>query len=337
MAKMEIALDLGTSFTSIFVLNYGIVLHEPSVIAYFDDGGKKRTRAVGSEAYYMMGRAPEKTKIVCPIMDGAIKDADACADMLGEFISRILPESYVFKPKIRCVVGVPMGVTVADREMYEGVLMRAGIDEITMVSSVMLAAIGSDLPISSNFGGLITTIGGGATEIAILSLCGIVSGYGINIGGDMIDRALMDMVSGKYKINIGRNVIRGVKDKVCSLIRNDCATTVVSGIDVETKNIRTQSLSSDELYGVVFDYYKNISDAIESVINAGTPTVAAEIQRSGITVVGGGAKIPGLKPMLTKLLRIKVNIPHEAEYATVLGGGKLLSDDELLYDIISHQ
>ncbi|MDE6029450.1 MAG: rod shape-determining protein [Clostridiales bacterium] len=337
MAKMEIALDLGTSFTSIFLLNYGIVLHEPSVIAYFDDGGKKRMRAVGSEAYYMMGRAPEKTKIVCPIMDGAIKDSDACADMLSEFISRILPESYVLKPKIRCIVGVPMGVTVADREMYEGVLMRAGIDEITMVNSVMLAAIGTDMPISSNFGGLITTIGGGATEIAILSLCGIVSGYGINIGGDMIDRALMDMVSGKYRINVGRNVIRGVKDKVCSLIRNDCATTVVSGIDVETKNIRTQALSSDELYGVVFDYYKNISDAIESVINAGTPTAAAEIQRAGITVVGGGAKMPGLKPMLNKLLKLKINVPFEAEYATVLGGGKLLSNHDLLYDIISHQ
>lgn len=337
MAKMDIALDLGTSFTSIFVLNNGIVLHEPSVIAYFDDGGKKRTRAVGSEAYYMMGRAPEKTKIVCPIMDGTVKDAGACADMLSEFISRILPESYVFKPRIRCIVGVPMGVTVADREMYEDILMRAGIDEITMVNSVMLAALGTDMPISSNFGGIITTIGGGATEIAILSLCGIVSGYGINIGGDMIDHALMDMVSGKYKINIGKTVIRGVKEKVCSLIRNDCATTVASGIDVETKNIRTQALSADELYGVVFDYYKNISDAIESVLNAGTPTTAAEIQRTGITVVGGGAKIPGLQAMLSKLLRLKVRIPNEAEYSTVLGGGKLLSDDELLYDIISHQ
>lgn len=337
MAKMEIALDLGTSFTSIFVLGNGIVLHEPSVIAYFDDGGKKRMRAVGSEAYYMMGRAPEKTKIVCPIIDGTIKDAEACADMLTEFIGKILPESYVFKPKIRCIVGVPMGVTVADREMYEGVLMRAGIDEITMVSSVLLAAIGTDMPVSSNFGGIITTIGGGATEIAILSLCGIVTGYSINIGGDMIDRALMDRVSGKYKINIGRTVVRSVKEKVCSLIRNDCATTTVSGIDVETKNIRSQAVAAHELYTVVYDYYKNISDAVESVINAGTPTVAAEIQRKGISVVGGGAKIPGLQQMLSKLLRLKVYIPGDAEYATVLGGGKLLSDDDLLYDIISHQ
>ncbi|MCH5153792.1 MAG: rod shape-determining protein [Clostridiales bacterium] len=337
MAKMDIALDLGTSFTSIFVSGNGIVLHEPSVIAYFDDGGKKRTRAVGSEAYSMMGKAPDKTKIVCPIIDGSIKDADACADMLAEFVTKILPESYVFKPKIRCIVGVPLGITVADRETYEDVLMRAGIDDITMVSSCILAAIGTDMPISSNFGGLITSIGGGGTEVAILSLCGIVSGYGINIGGDMIDRALMDWVSGKYKINIGRTGMRGVREKICSLIRNDCLTTVVSGIDVESKVIRSQTIAAQELYGVVFDYYKNISDAVESVINASTPTVAAEIQRTGMTVVGGCAMIPGLKQMLEKLLRLKIYIPAEAEYATVLGGGKLLSDDELLYDIISHQ
>lgn len=336
MAKMDIALDLGTSFTSIFVSGDGIVLHEPSVIAYFDDGGKRRTRAVGNEAYYMMGRTPEKTKTVCPIVDGAIKNPDACADMLAEFISKILPESFIIKPKIRCVVGVPMGVTVADREMYESVLMSAGIDEIVMVNSIMLAAIGADLPIQSNFGGLIASIGGGGTEIAVLSLCGIITGCGINVGGDMMDRALMDRVSGMHGIKIGKGAIRSVKDKICSLIRNDCASMTVSGIDVDTKNIRQQTLSAETLYPVLFDYYKSIVDAVESIINSGTPTVAAEIQRRGITVVGGGAKIPGLVPVMSKLLKLKISIPSEAEYATVLGGGRLLSDDDLLYDIMSH-
>ncbi len=336
MAKMDIALDLGTSFTSIFVSGYGIVLHEPSVIAYFDDGGKRKTRAVGNEAYYMMGKAPEKTKTVCPIIDGAIKDSEACSDMLGEFITQILPDSYIIKPKIRCIVGVPMGITVADREMYESVLMSAGIDEITMVNSVMLAAVGADMPVSSNFGGIVATIGGGATEIAILSLGGIVTGCGINIGGDMIDSALRDRIMGVYKMNVGRPSVRALKEKICSLIRNDCASAKVSGIDVETKNICTLDVAAERLYGVLYDYYKNIIDAVEGVINSGTPTVAAEIRKTGITVVGGGAKIPGLKQMMSKLLNINVNIPNEAEYATVLGGGKLLSDGELLDDILEH-
>lgn len=336
MAKMDIALDLGTSFTSIFVSGDGIVLHEPSVIAYFDDGSKRRTRAVGNEAYFMMGRTPEKTKTVCPIVDGTIKDADACADMLGEFVAKILPASYIIKPRIRCIVGVPMGVTVADREVYESVLMSAGIDEIIMVNNVMLAAIGADMPVSSNFGGLITSIGGGGTEIAVLSLCGIINGCGINIGGDMIDRALMDRVCGIYRLNIGKSAMRGVKEKICSLIRNDCATATVSGIDIETKNIRTQTLSAEMLYDAVFDYYRNITDAVETIINSGTPTVAAEIQKSGVTVVGGGAKMLGLAPVMSKLLKLNVNIPHEAQYSAVLGGGRLLTDDDLLYDILSH-
>lgn len=117
MAKMDIALDLGTSYTSIFVSGNGIVLREPSVIAYFDDGGRRRVRAVGNEAYNMTDKAPEKTKTVCPIIDGSIKDPDACAEMLKEFIERIMPDSYMIRPKIRCVLGVPTGITVDEREM----------------------------------------------------------------------------------------------------------------------------------------------------------------------------------------------------------------------------
>ncbi len=336
MAKLEIALDLGTSFTSVYVSGNGIVLHEPSVIAYFDNGGKRRTRAVGAEAYAMMGRAPEKTKTVCPIVDGAIKDPEACSDMLSEFMKKILPDSYLIKPRIRCVLGVPIGISVEEREMYEEVLMRAGIEEITMISSVMLAAIGVEMPVSASFGGVVVAIGGGATEIAILSLSGIKSGCSITIGGDMIDRALMDGISGIYRLNIGRAAARSIKEKICSLIRNDCASVNISGMDIETKNIRSAVATADTLFNVVYDYYKNITDAVASLINSCTPTIAAEIQRYGLTVVGGGAQIPGLAAMMSRLLNLRVQVAPDAQFATVLGGGKLLSDNYLLEDILSH-
>ncbi|MBD5132234.1 MAG: Hsp70 family protein [Clostridiales bacterium] len=336
MAKMDIALDLGTSFTSIFVSGNGIVLREPSVIAYFDDGSRRRTRAVGAEAYEMMGRAPEKTKIVCPIVDGAIKDADACADMLGEFMKKILPESYVFKPRVNCILGVPIGISVDERRAYEEVLMRAGIDEITMINNVMLAGIGVELPVSSAFGGVVVSIGGGATEVAIISLCGIKSGCGVTIGGDMIDHALMDRISGAYQLGIGRSTARRIKEEVCSLIRNDCAQTTVSGMDMETRNIRTATVSSAELFDVVYEYYKNIIEAVENVLNTCTPTIAAEIQRYGISVVGGGSEMPGLAEVMTKRLGLRVTVSPDARYATVFGGGKLLSDRPLLDDILAH-
>ncbi len=335
MARMDIALDLGTSYTSIFVSGNGIVLREPSVVAYYDNA-KKTTRAVGRDAYAMRGKVPEKTKITAPIVDGAIKDPDACVAMLSEFIKHILPQSYIIKPKIRAVLGVPTGITVDERKMYEEVLMRSGIDEISMVNTVMLAGLGAELPVASTYGGFIVSIGGGVTEIAVLSLCGIVTGCSINIGGDMIDRTISDSIRGLYRIKIDSVTVRRVKEQIASLVRNDCAAMTVSGIDLETKNIKRATVSADKLYGAISVYYSNIIDAIESVINSCSPAVAAEIQNNGITVVGGGAKIPGLKAVMSDALGLRVSIPQDCEYAAVLGAGKLLSDRDLMDDILRH-
>jgi len=332
---MDIAVDLGTSYTSIFVSGNGIVLHEPSVIAYYDDT-RKSMRAVGSRAYYMMGKAPDKTKIVRPVVDGTIKDPDACAAMLGEFIKMILPQSYIVKPKLRAVIGVPTGITVDERKTYEEVFVRAGVDSISMVNSIMLAGIGIELPVESSYGGFVVSIGGGVTEIAVLSLGGIVTGCSINIGGDMIDRTISDSMRGAYRLKIDMASVRSIKERICSLIRNDIATVRVSGIDLETRNIRQVDVTSDKLYGAVSVYHKNIIDAVESVINSCTPAVAAEVQKNGIHVVGVGAKIPGLAAVMSDALGVRVKIPQDSDYAVMLGAGRLLSNRALLDDILMH-
>lgn len=334
MAKMDIAIDLGTSFTSIYVSGNGIVLHEPSVIAYQCNGGRRSILAVGNEAYEMMGKVPDKTKVVCPIVDGTIKFPEDCARMLGEFMKKILPQSYIIKPKVSAIVGVPTGITVDERKMYEEVLMRAGIEEISMVSNIILAAVGIDLPISSTYGGYIVSVGGGVTDIAVLSLSGVVTGCSINIGGDMIDKTLSDSICGICRLKVDLATVRRVKEQISSLIRNDCATATVSGIDLKTKMIRSQSVSADQLYNAVYVYYKNILDAMESVINSCSPAVAAEIQKNGINIVGGGAKIPGFARIAEDRLKLRVNIPQSPQYATALGAGKLLSDQSLLDEIL---
>lgn len=336
MAKMDIAIDLGTAFTSIFVSGYGIVLHEPSVVAFFDNGGKRVTRAVGSDAYRMIGKAPEKTKVVYPISDGIIKDPDACTAMLVEFIKCILPESYIIKPKIRAVVGVPTGITVEERKMYEEVLMASGVDDISMVNSIMLAAIGVELPVSSSYGGFIVSIGSGVTEIAVLSFCGIVNGCSINIGGDMIDRTLVDSIRGIYKMKTDRTTARRIKEGICSLIRNDRSSMKISGIDAESKNIISHVVNADELYDAVSVYYYNIIDAMENFINSCSPAVVAEIQKNGVTVVGGGANIPGLAELMKDKLDLAVKIPRGPHHAAITGGGMLLNDPYLLDDILQH-
>ncbi len=335
MARMDIAIDLGTSYTSIFVSGNGIVLHEPSVVAYYDTA-KRPTRAVGVEAYYMRGKAPDKTKIVSPVVDGTIKDQDACAAMLGEFVKRVLPQSYIIKPKVHAVVGVPTGITVDERKMYEEVLMRSGVDDISMVNSIMLAGIGMELPVASSYGGFIASIGGGITEMAVLSLCGIVTGCSINIGGDMIDRMLTDSIRGIYRIKVDPVTVRKVKEKTVSLVRNDCETVTVGGIDIVEKTAVRKRLRGDRLYRAAYVYYKNIIDTIASTVNSCTPAVAAEIQESGIHIVGGGAKIPGLAAVVQEKLGLRVKIPQDSEYAAILGAGKLLSDRDLLDDILRH-
>lgn len=337
MAKMDIALELGTSFTSIYVSGNGIVLHEPSVIAYYDGGSKRSMRAVGDAAYRMIGKTPDRIKTVCPIIDGVIKDQDAATTMLGEFIKKVLPASYLVKPRIRAVLGVPTGLSVQERKMYEEVLMGSGVDEVTMVNSIMLAAIGCELPVSSDYGGFIVSIGGGVTEIAALSLSGIVTGCSINIGGDMIDRTLLDSIRGLYnRLKTDIATVRAAKEKIASLIRNDRATVTISGIDQDTKKIRTEEISSDKVYGAVSVYYNNIIDAVDSVINSSSPTLAAEIRKNGIHVVGGSANIPGLAELMSERLGVNVKVPRDPQYAAVLGAGMLLSDPYLLNDILMH-
>lgn len=336
MAKTEIAIDLGTAYTSIYVAGNGIVLREPSVIAFGDNGNKRTPCAVGIDAYEMIGKSSEKTKIVCPITDGVIKDADAAALMLREFVRKILPGSYIIKPKIHAVVGVPVGITVAERKMYEETLIRAGVDEVDMVNSVLLAAVATDIPLDSTYGGFVMSIGAGVSEFAVVGQNQIIKANAINIGGDMIDRHIVDSVRGIYRLKIDIAAVRRAKDKIASLIRNDCARATVGGIDIESKKIRSQEITADKLYSAIYLYYENIISSANSFINACSAAVAEEIENGGVTVVGGGANIRGLAKVISDMLQIRVKIPHDPQYATILGGGLLLSDRELLDEIIMH-
>ncbi len=336
MAKLDIALELGTSFTSIFVQGNNIVLHEPSAIAFYEKGNGNSLCAVGGEAYDLLGKGNDKTKIVCPIVEGVIKYPDECALMLGEFIKRVLPESYVFKPRIRAILGMPTGVSVDQRRMYEDVLRRAGINEVTMVDNCMLAAIGAELNVRHNYGGTVVSIGGGVTEMAVVGLCGLIDGMAMNVGGDMMDRALLDMLCGYYHMNIGKSSTRKLKEHIASLIRNDCMTERISGKDIQNHRSYVNNMSADLLYPVLYDYYMNIIHAVSDLVNSCSPAIVAEIQNSGITVVGGGAKIPGLAELMSKQLGLAVTVADSPEYATVYGAGKLLSNDALLNEILDN-
>ncbi len=337
MAVLEIAVEIGTSYTSIFVSGNGIVLREPTVIAFLGEPKQKKIRAVGQAAYEMLGKTPEKTTVVCPVVDGFIADPEACSLLLREFIKRILPKSYVFFPKIKAVLGIPTGLTIEERRTYEDVLMSAYIKEITMVENIILSAIGIDLPVSTTCGGLVVNIGGGITEVAAMSLSGVVSGCGVTIGGNLMDKALIDFAAGKHNLKMGLNTARKVKTEIGTLYENDTAEMTVSGIDLQTKNIGTAKLKSSDVCSVLKPYYVRIRDAVESIIKMLPPEIASDVYKTGIYVVGGGAKITGLEKFLSGELSLNAYVPEDPEYAAILGAGKLLSNRYLLDEILSQK
>lgn len=334
MATMEIALDIGTSYTSIYLSGQGIVLREPSVVAFLGDPKQRRVRAVGNDAMEMLGKTPDKTSIVTPVVDGVIADYDTCVVMLKEYIKKILPDNFVFFPKIKAILGIPMGLSVEERKMYEDACYAARISEITMIENIMLAGVGIDLPVSQPNGGFVVNIGGGVTEIAALSLGGVISGCGVTIGGNMMDKALIDFLSGKLNVKVGINAARRLKKEIGSLAVGDNSQMNVEGIDVRSKSPVSEIVYATDIREALLPYYNRICDAVENMINMCPPAIAGDIYKNGIYVVGGASMIFGLDEVMKERLKLNVYTFESPEYAVILGGGRLLSDRALLSAIL---
>jgi rod shape-determining protein MreB len=276
MAITEIAVEIGTSFTSIFVSGNGIALREPTMAAFLGDGKSKRLLAAGSAAYAMLGKTPERTTLVSPVTDGVISDPESCRALLKEFMRRILPDTY-FLPRMRALVGIPTGLTAEERAMYETVVFGAcsRIKEITLVENIILSAVGIDLPITTAAGGLVANIGGGTTEIAAMSLCGVISGCGLNIGGFEMDRAILDAVAGKHNLKLGIASARKLTEEIGSLHASDMSAQPVTGLDIRTQSIGTGVVRAADIYETVQPYYARVGNAIEKILNMCPPDASA--------------------------------------------------------------
>lgn len=328
----ELGIAIGTSYTSIFKAGNGIVLHEPTVIAYHGDPENGRIRAIGNDAMAMLGKTPDGTIIVSPVKDGFIADPVSMCKLMFEFLKKVLPQK-LFLPKVRSIVGIPTGLTTDERRIYEDVFTRAGAGEVTMVENVMLSAIGMNLPVRDHKGSFVVNIGGGITDIAAISLSGILAGCSVNVGGGMMDRALIDYLLGKYNIKFGLNTIRKLKNEIGSLYRNDTTYMTLTGTEVNSRFPSTVKVKATDILEAIAPYYMRISEAIESIINVLPPEILADISAGGINITGGASKIPGLDKMLSEKLRLKVNVASDAEYSVILGTGRLLNEDDMLKEI----
>ncbi|MBR2970729.1 MAG: rod shape-determining protein [Clostridia bacterium] len=328
-----IAIKPGSTYTSIYVHGYGLVLKEPTVAA-FDDREKKQVRAVGYEALAMRGKAPGVT-VVSPITDGVISQPEIFTGILKAFLDKICPVGVTLKPKYKALVAIPLGLTVGEREMYEDVMLDAGISSVTLVPAIVLSAIGADLPVGTGNGMLTVNIGGGRTEIALLSYGGIIDGCGVGIGGEKFDKALVDFIMGKYNLKISTDEAKRIREEIGTLYENDIASIAASGMNIVSNVPEVKTVYALDVMDVVKPYLINVCDLIKTIIKSCPVDIAGDIMNSGVVITGGITNIPGIDELFMEQLMLPVKMFERPQYVQIVGAGKLLCNDELMNQLVA--
>ncbi len=327
-----LAIKLGSTHTAIFKQGDGIVLYEPSLVAFSGVGKNKNIKAIGTKAKKISGRSADDTVTVSPVFEGLIQDVDLASTMLKHFLSKVFPHRIV-KPRIKAICLIPLGTNLEDRKTFLKVCYNAGLQEVTLIPSTICAGIGYSLPIASPAGTLVVNIGGGSTDIAIISLSQIVAGVNIGIGGEHLDVAIQRYILDKFNLIISKSSAEMIKREVGSLYQNDGSSTEVVGVDNDTKLQRTDVIYSKDIYEAIEQYYSRIAEAIQGLINTCAPDIVTDINNDGAYLLGGGAAITGAEQYFRKKLGIKVTLQENTSAMDVIGAGKLLSDLKLLKEI----
>jgi rod shape-determining protein MreB len=334
----DIGIDLGTANTLIWVRGKGIVIREPSAVARHKK--TKEILAIGISAKKMYGRAPASIEAIRPLRDGVIADFDATAAMLKHYIRRV-HESGTVMPKIprpRVVIGIPSGVTEVERRAVADAAMDAGAREVYLIEEPMAAAIGAKLPVEGPEGNFIVDIGGGTSEIAVISLGGIVLGRSVRIAGDEMDEAIINYVRLKYSLLLGQPTAEAVKIGIASVYSDAEGSgkqkfTVVRGRDLETglpKSIKlTNSEIGEALSPIIQEIIGNIVDTLEET----PPELTSDIMERGIILAGGGSLISGIDKAISEATKMPVWIAEDPLTCVVRGCGVCLEDAALLKKI----
>jgi rod shape-determining protein MreB len=326
----DIGIDLGTANILVYVRGKGVVVREPSAVARHKK--TKEILAIGASAKKMLGRAPATIEVIRPLRDGVIADFDATAAMLTHYIKKV-HESGSAIPKIprpRVVIGIPSGVTEVERRAVADASLNAGAREANLIEEPMAAAIGAGLPIEGPEGNFVVDIGGGTSEMAVISLGGIVLGRSVRIAGDEMDEAVINYVRLKYSLLLGQPTAEAVKIEVGSALPSKNKFTVVRGRDLETglpKSIRLTGSEVQEALGpIVQEIIGNIVDTLEET----PPELTADIMDRGIILAGGGSLISGIDKAISEATKMPVVIAEDPLTCVVRGCGICLEDNGLL-------
>jgi len=332
LLSYDLGIDLGTANILVWVANKGIVVNEPSVVSR-QKRKNGRILAIGKDAKKMVGKTPDEIEVIRPLKSGVIADFDATLAMLDYYI-KFVHETPGIIPKIprpKVVIGIPSGVTEVERRAVQDAALSAGARSCFLVEEPMAAAVGAGLPVESPQGQLVIDIGGGTSEIAVISLGGIVIQRCLRIAGDEMDEALVTFVRLKHGLHIGLTTAEELKINIGSAINlSKEKQFVIRGRDMESGLPRSLKLNSTEVREALAPIIQQIISATAEVLEETPPELVGDILRNGIVMAGGGANLPGIDKVIADQTKMPVWIVEDAQLAVVRGCGKLLTDEKLL-------
>ena len=330
--KQLIALKLGSTMTTIFKQGEGLVLKEPSIIATTGSLKSVEIKAVGKDAKRLQGRVGGSTNIIYPINNGIITDGELASAMLRLFLKKVFPRK-LFKPHIKAILCVPLGISLKERKTFERVCYNAGIADVSIIPAIICSAVGDDIPVNTSIGKLLVNIGGGTTNIAVMVMNNIISGINISIGGTNIDSAVEKLVADKFNIRVSEGVAQKIKEEVLSLLESDTASIEVQGININTKETESKIITSKDLYPIATYYYGKIAEAVSSVINTCPPDIINDIKRDGMYLFGSNSQVSGI----TKFYRNKLGInaiTFDHNRTDITGAAKILDNPALYQELL---
>ncbi len=323
----DMGIDLGTANTLVFMKGKGIILREPSVVAI--EKMSRKVLAVGEEAKKMIGRTPGNIVAIRPLKDGVIADFDITQEMLKYFIQRATQKKSIFQPRV--VVCIPSGVTEVEKRAVEEATIQAGAKEAYLIEEPMAAAIGAGLPVHEPTGSMVVDIGGGTSEVAVISLGGIVASISIRVGGDELDNYIINYVKKEYNLMIGERTAEEVKITIGSAVKDKTLGSMdIRGRDLVSGLPRTINISSEEIYEALKEPVTSIIDAIKATLEKTPPELAADVMEYGIMLTGGGALLHGLDVLTNRETGILTRVAETPLDCVALGTGKALESIELL-------
>ncbi|MDO5601836.1 MAG: rod shape-determining protein [Oscillospiraceae bacterium] len=330
MFNKDIGIDLGTANTLVFMKGKGIIMREPSVVAV--ETKTDTVRYVGHEAKEVIGRTPGSIVAVRPLKDGVIADFDITTSMLRIFIKKVCGSGVVFRPRI--IICIPSGVTEVERRAVREAAMNAGAKQVMIVEEPMAAAIGAGLPVEEATGSMVVDIGGGTSEVAVISLGGIVASKSVRVGGDKFDAAIIAYIKRKYNLLVGERTAELIKIEIGSAYKLDEEMNMsIKGRNLVDGLPQNISIRSEEIREALEEPVSSIVDAIKETLERTPPELSADIIDHGITLTGGGALLRGLDQLINNETGIDVHVAEEPLDCVAAGTGKVLDNVELLSEI----